>query len=145
MDTYITHREVHVESSEDTVVHTDNVMCITRSGQAMTLLYLSFFESETVFRCFNELLCIMTLPSLDSFFRNPSTGKLKGEIILVVNNGPSEQPSSPLVQMLLVRLLKFLKLKKIVQVSFAESHSKRNFVERVHSIDIVSTGPFDSH
>ena len=37
MDTYITHREVHVESSEDTVDHTDNVMCITRSGQAMTL------------------------------------------------------------------------------------------------------------
>ena len=120
MDTYITHREVHVESSEDTVVHTDNVMCITRSGQAMTLLYLSFFESETVFRCFNELLYIMTLPSLDSFFRNPSTGKLKDEILLVVDNGPSEQPSSPLVQMLLVRLLKFLKLKKIVQVSFAE-------------------------
>ena len=148
MDTYITHREVHVESSEDTVVHTDNVMCITRSGQAMTLLYLSFFESETVFRCFNELLYIMTLPSLDSFFRNPSTGKLKDEIILVVDNGPSEQPSSPLVQMLLVRLLKFLKLKKIVQVSFAEYHSKRNFVERVHSIEnfaLSRHGPFDSH
>ena len=71
-----------------------------------------FFESETVFRCFNELLYIMTLPSLDSFFRNPSTGKLKDEIILVVDNGPSEQPSSPMVQMLLARLLKFLKLKK---------------------------------
>ena len=52
-----------------------------------------------------------------------------------MDNGPSEQPSSPLVQMLLVRLLKFLKLKKIVQVSFAEYHSKRNFVERVHSIE----------
>ena len=87
----------------------------------------------------------MTLPSLDSFFRNPSTGKLKDEIILVVDNGPSEQPSSPLVQMLLVRLLKFLKLKKIVQVSFAEYHSKRNFVERVHSIALSRHGPFDSH
>lgn len=103
-------------------------MCITRSGQVITLLYLSFFESETVFRCFNELLYLMTLPSLDSLFRNPSTGKLKDEIIFVVDNGPSEQPSSPMVQMLLVRLLKFLKQnKKIVQVSFAEYHSKRNF------------------
>ena len=108
MDTYITHREVHVDSSKDTV-HTDNIMCITRSGQAMTFLYLSFFESETVFRCFNELLYIMTLPSFDSFFRNPSTVKLKDLIILVVDNGPSEQPSSPMVQMLLARLLKFLK------------------------------------
>ena len=90
----------------------------------------------------------MTLPSLDSLFRNPSTGKLKDEIILVVDNGPSEQPSSPMVQMLLVRLLKFLKLKKIVQVSFAEYHSKRNFAERVHSVEnfaLSRHGPFDSH
>lgn len=40
---------------------------------------------------------------------------------------------SPLVQMCLVRLLRFLQLNKIIQVSFAEYHSKRNFVERVHA------------
>ena len=67
--------------------------------------------------------------------------------MLVVDNGPSEQPSSPIVQMLLVRLLKFLQLKKIVQVSFAEYHSKRNFVERVHSVEnfaLSRHGPFSS-
>ena len=80
-------------------------------------------------------------------FRNPSTGKLKDEIILVVDNGLSEQPSSPMVQMILVRLLKFLKLKIIVHVSFAEYHARRNFVERVRSIEnfaLSQHGPFDS-
>ena len=145
VETYITHRET--TNSADTVVHTDNVMCVTRSGQAVTLLYLSFYESDTTFRCFNELLYLLTLPSLDSLFRNPSSGKLKEEFILVVDNGPSEQPSSPIVQMLLARLLKFLKLKKIIQVSFAEYHSKRNFVERVHAIEnfaLSRHGPFSS-
>ena len=144
MDTYITHREVHVDSSKDTVVHTDNIICITRSGHDFIVFII--FESETVFRCFNELIYIMTLPSLDSFFRNPSTGKLKDETILVVDNGPSEQPSSPMEQMLLARLLKFLKLKKIVQVSFGEFH--RYSVERVNSIEnfaLSRHGPFDSH
>ena len=47
----------------------------------------------------------------------------------MVDNGPAEQPNNAMVQMCLVRLLTFLKLKKITQVSFAEYHSKRNFVE----------------
>ena len=79
-------------------------------------------------------------------FCNPSTGKLKDEIILVVDDGLSEQPSSRMVQMLLVRLLKFLKLKIIVHVLFAEYHSRRNFVERVRSIEnfaLSRHGPFD--
>ena len=38
-----------------------------------------------------------------------------------------------LVQMCLARLLKFLKLDKACQTSFAEYHSKRNFVERAHA------------
>ena len=45
----------------------------------------------------------------------------------------AEQPSSPMVQMCLPRLLHFLNLEKVTQVSFAEYHSKRNFVERVHA------------
>ena len=43
MDACITHRKVQVDFSKDTVVHTDNIMCITRSGQAMTLLYFIIF------------------------------------------------------------------------------------------------------
>ena len=39
----------------------------------------------------------MTLPALDEFFRDKNTGKLKMEWTFVVDNGPSEQPSCPLV------------------------------------------------
>ena len=35
----------------------------------------------------------------------------------------------------LSRLLKYLKLDRVSQISFAEYHSKRNFVERVHSAE----------
>jgi hypothetical protein len=55
--------------------------------------------------------------------------------VFVTDNGPSESPSSALVQMWLSRLLKFLKLERVSQISFAEYHSKRNFVERVHSAE----------
>ena len=55
--------------------------------------------------------------------------------MFVTDNGPSESPSSVLVQMWLSRLLKFLKLERVSQISFAEYHSKRNFVERVHSAE----------
>ena len=47
----------------------------------------------------------------------------------------------------MVRLLKFLKLNRISQVSFAEYHSKRNFVERVHAEEnrvLSKHGPFNS-
>lgn len=49
--------------------------------------------------------------------------------------------------MCLVRLLNFLKLNKITQLSFAEYHSKRNFVERVHAEEnrvLSKHGPFCS-
>ena len=89
----------------------------------------------------------MTLPSLDKYFRNPETGQLKEVMGFVVDNGPSESPSSFLVQMLLVRFLKFLNLDKVTQRAFAEYLSKRNLVERVHAIEnraLSSHGPFCS-
>jgi len=52
----------------------------------------------------------MTLPALDEFFREKNTGRLKMEWTFVVDNGPSEQPSCPLVQMCLVRLVNLPKL-----------------------------------
>ena len=106
--------------SETTTLH------LKRTGQGVTLINLSFFEPETTFRCLNEILYLLTLAVLDPFFRNLTTGQLKDEFTFIVDNGPAEQPSSPLVQMSLIRLLKVLNLKKIVQVSFAEYHSKRN-------------------
>ena len=52
-----------------------------------------------------------------------------------MDNSPSETPSSPLVQMWLSRLLKYLNLDRVSQILFAEYHSKRNFVERVHTAE----------
>ena len=74
-------------------------------------------------------------PSLDKYFRNPKTGSLKEELVFIVDIGPAEDPLSPLVQMLVVHLLKLLILDKVTQVSFAEYHSKRNFFERVAAED----------
>ncbi len=75
------------------------------------------------------------------------SGKLKKEFTFIVDNGPAEQPSCPLVRMCLVHLLKFLNLEKVTQVSFAEYHSKRNYVERVHAEEnrvLSKHGPFTS-
>ena len=90
----------------------------------------------------------MIQPSLDLYFRNPETGRLKENFSFIVDNGQSEQPSSNLVQMTLVRLCDFLNLDKVVQVSFAEYQSKRNFVERVHpevNKSLSAHGAFSSH
>ncbi len=48
-----------------------------------------------------------------------------------------------MVRMCLVRLLNYLRLNKITHVSFAEYHSKQNFVEHVHAEEIKH-GPFNS-
>lgn len=48
-----------------------------------------------------------------------------------------KKTSSPLAQICMVCLLRILKLYKISQISFAEYHSKRNFVERVHEVNHV--------
>jgi len=59
------------------------------------------------------VLHLLTLSALDELFRDENTGELKLEWTFVVDNGPAEQPSSPLVQMCLVMLLNLLKLHKI--------------------------------
>lgn len=49
------------------------------------------------------------------------------------------------MQMLLVHLQRLLGLKAVVQISFAEYHSKRNPVERVHAVqtkELEKHGPF---
>ena len=136
-----------LENADLLIPETEFVLNVTRTGKAVTLINLSLTEPETVFRVFNEIFYLMSIPSLDVFFRNPGTGKLKEFFGFIVDNGPSEAPSSLLVQMLLVRLIKFLDLNKVTQRSFAEYLSKRNFVERVHTIEnkvLSDHGPFSS-
>ena len=138
--------ETRITSTNTTSQNT--VEAITRTGQGVTLLYLSFFEPDTTFKCMNEILLLLSNPGLDHLFRDSVTGGLKKEFLFIVDNGPQEKPSSPLVRMCMVRLLRFLKLDKILQISFAEYHSKRNFAERVHAEEdrvLSKHGPFSSH
>ena len=121
--------ELHLEEKEEQRL----VYSVRRTGTAATLLNLSHFEPETVHRVFNEIFLLLRNPALDHLFRNPDTGKLKEHFAFIVDNGPSEAPSSPMVRMWLVRLARILKLKSVTQKSFAEYHSKRNPVERVHA------------
>ena len=89
----------------------------------MTVLRLSRYESEMVFGSINEFLFLITLPHLDSHFHDPSTGKIKQNFVFVVDN-VVDMPRSPLVGLLLVRLQRYLRIKKVTQVSFAQYHSK---------------------
>ena len=125
----------------------NNVISITRSDMSATTLNVTFFEPHTVQRVFNELFLLLLKPSLDSVFRNPLTGRLKEHFVFVVDNGPAEAPSSPMVAIWLVRLARILQLKSVTQKSFAEYHSKRNPVERVHAVhnSALSNEVFPSH
>ena len=119
-----------VNNSESKVV-----VNVTRTGKPVTLLYLGISEPETTFRAMNEVLYLLTVPSLDSVFRNPTTGTLKNIFSFIVDNGHGEDPDSKLTQMCMARILCMLHLTKINQRSFAERHSKRNYVERVHAAE----------
>ena len=131
----------------NSVLETENltVMNVVRSGQSVTLINISLYEPETVFRCFNELFHLLTIPALDNLFRNEETGNLKKNWTFVVDNGPSEAPASSLVRMLLVRLVNFLNLDKVLQVSFEKLNSKDNPAERPHASENLALsrhGPF---
>ena len=82
----------------------DPIIQVTRSGQAAVLVNLSLYEPSTSFRALNELLLMLTLPQFFDLFLNKAAQSLKKKFIFVVDNGPAEQPSSPLVQMMLIRL-----------------------------------------
>lgn len=111
------------------------------------MVNLSAFEPSSSYRCMNEFFKIILRPCLDTIFRCRLDGKLKKNLVFIVDNGPAEAPASILVQMLLIRMRKFLNLNSAFQVSFAEYHSKRNFVGRVYSKEnevLSRHGPFSS-
>lgn len=130
------------------IPNTSALILLTRTGKAVTIVNLSFYEPETVLQVFNDIFLLMSHSELTEFFRKPTTGRLKEVFAFVVDNGPSEAPANLQVQMLLVRPLKFLNLDKATQRSFAEYLSKRNFVERVHAVEntgFSKHGVFDTH
>ena len=59
---------------EETTIH------LKRTGRAVTVLRLSLYENETVFRPINELLFLMTLPHLDGHFRDPTLENLNSHL-----------------------------------------------------------------
>ena len=122
---------LNVESNSEE----ESIYTMKRSGTAAILLNISYFEPETIQRAFNEIFLLLANAALDKFFRNPQTGKLKENFIFIVDNGPSEAPSHPMVKMWLARLLVVLQLTSITQKSFAEYHSKRNPVEQVLAVE----------
>lgn len=69
--------ETRQENADLIIPRTDVVLNVTRTGKAVTLVNLLLSKPETVFRVFNEILYLMSIPSLDAFFRNPETGKSK--------------------------------------------------------------------
>ena len=145
--TPMTHLFLTPPSDQVVSIGDSSYLHVTRTGRAVTLVNLSYFEPETAFNCMNEIFYLMTLPQLDSYFRSPETGRLKDHFIFVVDNGPSEAPSNIAVQMCMTRLVNVLHLKKCVQVSFAEYHSKRNPAERPHAEEnrmLSRHGPFQS-
>ena len=73
LETRITGATTHAVE-EISIPVSSTTIRLTRSGQGATLLNLSFFEPETTFKCLNELFLLLTLPALDSFFRNRETG-----------------------------------------------------------------------
>ena len=111
----------------------ERLLRVKRTGRGIFLINLSYYEPETVFRAMNELLYLMSIPAMDSFFRSGEDGQLPPNIVFSVDNGASEKPRSPLVQMCLVRLCRYLKRETVTQVSFAEYYSKRNIAERLNA------------
>ena len=125
----------------------EHVVEITRTGCPVSLINIAISEPETTFGAMNEFLYLLTQPSLDSVFCNSKTGRLKSVFVFLVDNGHGEDPDSPLTQMCLARILSLLNLSKISQRSFAEYHSKRNFVKRVHASENLALsrhGAFNS-
>ncbi len=77
--------KIQVGTSESTSV------CVTRTGQPVTFLNLSFYEPDTTFKCLNELFLLLIKPGLDVLFRDSITGSLKKEFVFVVDNKLSSQ------------------------------------------------------
>ena len=130
----MTHLLMETELNYDVNEDESHNVEVRRTGKAVTLLNISHFEPETVQRVFNEIFLLLINPSLDKFFRKPRHWQIKEHFVFIMDNGPSEAPSNPLVRMWLVHLARALQLKSITQKSFAEYHSKRNPVEQVHAV-----------
>ncbi len=127
---------------------TETPLYIKRTGQAVTLFSLSYFKRDTALCSLTNLFFLMCQPVLNSYFRNPVTGKLKRCFVFITDNSRSVAPASILVQMLLVRFCRMFNLDKVVQKSFTEYHYKRNFVESVHAVEneaLPKHGPLNSH
>ena len=121
---------------------------VTRSGKPITFVYTGFFEKETTFNGMNEFFRLCILDQVDQELRKTGTSKIRDNIVLLVDNGHGEDPDSPLTKMCMMRVLLLLNVTSITQRAFAEYHSKKNFVERVHASEnavLSAHGPFNSH
>jgi len=70
-------RNTHKANEKDPAV-----IEVTRTGQPVLLINIAL--TEHTFRALNEFLYLLTEPSLDNIFRNPSTGNLKSVLVLLL-------------------------------------------------------------
>ena len=87
---------------------------------------------------------MITIPPLDSCFRNLESRQFKEVLVSVVDKG-IEKPRRPLVKMLFVCLPWLLGLKAVIHLYFAEYHSKWYPVQGVHVVhtkELEKHGPF---
>ena len=60
---------LETKSTGDPVtVRGDSIKLVTRTGQGVTFLYLSFFEADSTIKCLNEVLYLITLREIRHFF-----------------------------------------------------------------------------
>lgn len=90
----------------ETQVSDTTTLYLTRIGQGVTLLNLSFYEPETTFKCLNEIFYLLTIPALDSFFRDHVSGKLKKVCVCggQLSCGTAQQCNGPDVSSTAIKL-----------------------------------------
>ena len=89
---------------ESELVGADNIVQVTGSGRAVTLINLSYFKPSTAFRAMNEILHLMSVPSMEGKFRSSETNKVAKNFLFIVDDGAGGQPASTLLQMPLFRM-----------------------------------------
>lgn len=100
------------------------------TGPAVTIVKMSFFEPESCFRHFNELLYIMSLDKHKNHFMDETN--FISQLLVTVDGGGDERPRNKSTHFLAAVLRWLLDLDKIKVISYAEHDSKLHSVERVH-------------
>ena len=118
-----------VSDSTDEISHLNSIpLCNSRlSGPGISVVKMSYFQKESIFRHLNETLFIMSLETNVSHFMK--NGSFVNELVFIVDGGGDERPRNKLTKFVMVLLRRVLNLDRVKVVSYAEGDSKRHSVE----------------